>query len=502
MYKLLKNTATLYCIIFITTLTLYAITCAPAILWQDSGLLVYRIWNNDIQGNLGLAVSHPLYIIIGIVVKNISIGDLAHRINFISAIFGAFAIANLFLLLKLWLHKNWPSIIGAVTLALSWTFWQQTAIAEVYTLFAAQFFGELILLFLYFRTNKKSFLFFLAFLNGLSIANHLWAIFASACYVILILFLIGRKQMKIRHLIFFISLWILGAFPFEYIIIKNIILSGQIKLTLASAFFGNMWKSSVLNSSVSIKMVLENMIFIILNFPTPNIILFFVGLSTLRKLSPKPAYAYIIIALLISHFIFAFRYPVPDRYVFFLPFYCLSAILIALGANSLLNRFMRKKTLITLLVLTLLPFPVYYFTPNIAKKVYKPLGQRRHRPYRDEYVYFLQPWKTGYRGAERFANETLDTIEKNSIIYADSTTVHALLYIQQVYEKREDVRIISDHDKSLNAPDLNRENLDIITKDTQLYVVSPIPGYCPDYILEHFEFIKKGIIYKAFNKKY
>jgi hypothetical protein len=163
---------------------------------------------------------------------------------------------------------------------------------------------------------------------------------------------------------------------------------------------------------------------------------------------------------------------------------------------------MRKKTLITLLVLTLLPFPVYYFTPNIAKKVYKPLGQRRHRPYRDEYVYFLQPWKTRYRGAERFANETLDTIEKNSIIYADSTTVHALLYIQQVYEKREDVRIISDHDKSLNAPDLNRENLDIITKDTQLYVVSPIPGYCPDYILEHFEFIKKGIIYKAFNKKY
>ncbi|MHC4265643.1 MAG: protein O-mannosyl-transferase family [Planctomycetota bacterium] len=468
------------------TITLYAVTCAPAILWQDSGLLVYRIWNNDIQGNLGLAVSHPLYIIIGIVVKNISIGDLAHRINFISAIFGAFAVANLFLLLKLWLHKNWPSIIGSVTLALSWTFWQQTAVAEVYTLFAAQFFGELILLLLYFRTNKNSFLFLLALLNGLSIANHLWAIFASVCYIVLILFLIARKQLKIRHLIFFISLWILGALPLEYIIIKNIILTGQIKATLASAFFGNMWKSSVLNSSVSIKMALENIVFIILNFPTPNIILFFIGLLTLRKLSPKPVFAYFIIVLLISHFIFAFRYKVPDRYVFFLPFYCLSAILIALGANFLLNRFIRKKTLIALLIFSLLPFPV---------------GQKRQRPYRDEYIYFLQPWKTGYRGAEKFASEALDAVETNAIIYADTTTAHPLLYVQQVNGKRKDVRIISDYNKSPNAFDLNQQDLETVTKKSQLYVVSPIPGYCPDYILNQFDFVKKGVIYKAVKKK-
>ncbi|MHC4759268.1 MAG: protein O-mannosyl-transferase family, partial [Planctomycetota bacterium] len=121
---------------------------------------------------------------LGIAVKNIPFGDLAHRINLISAILGALAISNLFLFLKIWLQNNVTALIGAATLAFSWTFWQQTAIAEVYTLFAAQFFAELILLLLYMRTFKNRYLFMLAFLNGLAVANHLWAILAFAFYLV------------------------------------------------------------------------------------------------------------------------------------------------------------------------------------------------------------------------------------------------------------------------------------------------------------------------------
>lgn len=72
---------------------------------------------------------------IGIVVKNIPIGQLAYRINLISAVFGALTVANLFLLVRLWLGKFLPALIAAITLAVSWTFWQQAVISETYTLY-------------------------------------------------------------------------------------------------------------------------------------------------------------------------------------------------------------------------------------------------------------------------------------------------------------------------------------------------------------------------------
>ena len=47
-----------YLAVFIISAALYTATCAPTVLWQDSGLFQYRIWHNDLQGNLGLALAH------------------------------------------------------------------------------------------------------------------------------------------------------------------------------------------------------------------------------------------------------------------------------------------------------------------------------------------------------------------------------------------------------------------------------------------------------------
>ena len=248
-----RNIALEYLLVLVAAGILYVITCAPGVLWQDSGLFVYRIWHNDLQGNLGLALAHPLYIMIGIAVKYIPLGDLAYRINLISAVFGAVAIANLFLLLRLWLGRVWPAIIGAVTLAVSWNFWQHAVIAEAYTMYMAQLFGELIVLLLYTRTKRIGYLYLLGLFNGLAISNHLWASLALACYMVFVIFLLVKKQIRIRHLAICVLLWVIGALPYEYLIIKNIILTGDLQATLLSAAFGRGWQGSVLNASVSMK---------------------------------------------------------------------------------------------------------------------------------------------------------------------------------------------------------------------------------------------------------
>jgi hypothetical protein len=206
-------------------------------------------------------------------------------------------------------------------------------------------------------------------------------------------------------------------------------------------------------------------------------------------------------ALLGLYLMFAFRYAVADRYVFFLPFYCLAAVLIGLGADYLLGRYSHKGMAFAILVLALLPIPIYTVTPEVARKVYKHLGQRRQRPYRDEYTYFLQPWKTGYRGAQRFADEALELVEENAIIYADSTVIHTLLYVQEAQGKRPDVKIVSEYYSSRNAPDFNEGTIRQLMQDSTVYVVSAAKSYCPSFILENYDTVRRGVLYQVVEKR-
>jgi len=331
----------------------------------------------------------------------------------------------------------------------------------------------------------------------------MWAVFGLACYTVFSVVLLARKQISLKHFGIIVLLWIIGAAPYEYLIIKNIILSGDVWATLASAAFGNLpeWQDAVLNRSISMKMVLENIGFILLNFPTPNFVLFFVGLWAIRKKTVSRSFANIVIAMLILYFVFAFRYTVVDRHIFFLPFYCLVTVLLALGADVFLTRNNRKALAGAVLAFALLPIPIYAVTPALAKRTYKALGQRRQLPYRDDYKYFLQPWKTGYWGAERFADEALKSVDENAIIWADTTTAHALLYTQQVKGKRQDVKIISTYDKSENAPVLNEDTVAVLMNDSALYVVSPLEDYCPKYLLERYDFVQAGVLWRVVKRK-
>ncbi len=487
--------------VFAGGLLLYVFTCAPVVMWHDSGLFAYRIWHNDLEGDVGLALAHPLYILIGIVVKYIPIGDLAYRVNLISAAFGAVTVANVFLLVRLWCGRNLAAVVASATLAFSWTFWQHSVLAEVYTLYTAQFSCGLILLLQYLRSKRMVYLYLLGLCNGLAIANHLWGVLSLACYAVLVMVLLKRKEIRLKHILSIIAVWFVGVSLYVYIVVKNMIVSGDVMGTLSSALFGTFWQGHVLNTSISLTIVAENIVFILLNYPTPNLILLFAGLWFLRRWSSSRAFANIFIAMFGLYFVFAFRYTVADRYVFFLPCYVLGSILVGVGADIVVRRYNCRVLACAIVILTLLPVPVYAVAPALAKKTYKGLSQRRQRPYRDEYVYFLQPWKRGYRGAQRFADEALEIVDDGAIIYADATVVHTLLYVRQAQAKRPDVKIVADFYWDEGAPKLNESTVEQLVQERSLYVVSPISGYCPQFILDNYDTIKKGVLYKVVERK-
>jgi hypothetical protein len=256
----------------------------------------------------------------------------------------------------------------------------------------------------------------------------------------------------------------------------------------------------VTNASITLKIVAENIIFILLNFPTPNILLIFVGLWVFTRKMSDRIFANIFLAMTLLYFVFAFRYTVPDRYAFFLTFYCFVAMLIGIGTDAVLQKPKSKRLVFQLFVFAFLPAVVYFFTPEIGRKYYKTLGERRQRPYRDEYVYFLQPWKCGYDGAMKFGRESLEVVEEGSIIYSDTTSVHAILYAQEYEGIRGDVKVLSDYDSSEGAPELNRETITKYINTSGVYVVSPVKGYCPEFMLENYDFEQVWPIYKIIPK--
>lgn len=464
-----------YIAVLLAAAVLYVATCAPGPLWQDSGMYQYRIWHNDIEGRLGLALSHPLYHLIGIVVKHIPLGEFAYRINLISAVAAAFTIANLFLLLRLWLKKNLPAIFAAVTLALSHTLWRHAVIAEDYTLYTALLLAELLMLLQYVKTKRMVYLYLMGLFNGLAIANHMWAAIAFTCYVVFLAALLIQKQIRLRHLGIIVGLWVIGASPYEYLVVKNIFENGFWP-ALVSALFGNEWRGDVLNMRLSAGLIKENLIFLTYNFPTPNCLLFFAGLYGLKKVSPGRGFKNVLLALLILFFAFAFRYTVPDRYAFFIPFYCLVSILIGVGFNSLITSPNRNILRWIVLALALLPVPTYIIAPVVAQRMQFNLPTRADVPYRNDYKWFLRPWRTGYSGAEKFADEVFKELDPGAVVYADNTMVYPLLYMQEVKGRRADIKIISEIVSSEGTPTLAEKTIEQWLSERDVYSVSPVNG--------------------------
>ena len=476
---------------------LYAISCAPGALWQDSGLIQVRVWHNDIKGFLGLAISHPLFYLVAIAGECVPLGSFAQRVNLVSAFAGAVAVANLYLLVRLWVGRAFPAVIAALTLALSHTFWQHASIAETYTLWTALFLGELIVLLQYTRTGRTRYLYALGLLNGLAIAVHMLAVIPLACYAVVLAVVLARKRLRVRDVGLVVLRWVIGALPYEYLVVRQMLDSGEILATLASAVFGDRWQADVLNTAVSWRIVEENLLLMVLNFPTPNILLVVAGCFALYKTRAVGGFRYVAMALLVLFFAFAFRYTVADRYAFFIPFYVVASAIAGLGVHLVLERTHRKSVAVLIAAFALAPVVVYAAAPGMAQRMGLAIGTRADIAYRDDYRYFLQPWKTGDTGAERFARDALMAAGPDAVIYADTTTVAPLLLVQEVAGLRRDVKIVTGIISSRGAPSYDAETFERLLACYPVYVTSDQPGYAPKFGLGNYDLRRVGVLWQV-----
>jgi hypothetical protein len=167
--------------VFAAALGLYAATLAPTVtaVFDDSlelQLVTYQ---------LGIAhpTGYPLYTLLGWLFTRLPVGDVAFRVNLMSAVFGAAAVALVYLVTLEATAGQLRSrpraailagLLAALSLAVSPIFWSQATVAEVYTLHAALVAGMLWLLAHAGRPGRtpQRLDLALAFLLGLSLAHH------------------------------------------------------------------------------------------------------------------------------------------------------------------------------------------------------------------------------------------------------------------------------------------------------------------------------------------
>jgi hypothetical protein len=124
-------------------LVTYGLTLAPGVLPGDAGEFQFVPWLAGVAHPTG----YPLYCVVGWVWSHLlPIGTVAWRMNLLSSLLGALAVALVYPMVRRFLtrvHQDLPlsavrllAFLAALAFAVSPTFWSQAVQAEVYTLHA------------------------------------------------------------------------------------------------------------------------------------------------------------------------------------------------------------------------------------------------------------------------------------------------------------------------------------------------------------------------------
>jgi hypothetical protein len=253
MYKAIRARLTVGILVslFLFPFFIYLATLAPSITWQhdgaDGGDLTAAAYTLGIPHPTG----YPLYVLLAKLFTFLPWGDIAHRVNLMSAFFAAvtiplvyFASSNLLAPAvktgdRLILSRACPeprrraeswsdeiaaqmaSVAAALAFAFSHVFWSQAVIAEVYTLNA--FLVALIIYLLSYaariRTFSNSFRLFypLAFLYGLSLGNHLSMLVLFPAGLFLALRSEFHRSLKLKTLVVGSAFFLLGLSVYLYL---------------------------------------------------------------------------------------------------------------------------------------------------------------------------------------------------------------------------------------------------------------------------------------------
>ena len=420
---------------------LYGLTCQRSFSWQDSGVFQLRILEFDLTGWMGLALAHPLLIVLGQVCRLLPDSLLAGGLNFLSGLGMAVALANLAAVIALLTGRRWVGLAVAAMLAVSHTVWWLATITESYTWSVAGLTAELWLLVSLMRKPSWRKAAALGLLSGLGLSLHNFALLPMPGYVIVVFALIARRKLPRWSLATAVVAYLLGAGLYLGLLIDLAVRTGDLSGAISSALFGR-FADEVLNVTNTARHAKFNAGIAAMNFVNVLAPLAVIGWLGLRPRLGGPLAA-AIGAITLIQITFVVRYPVEDQFTFLLPSLVMIALAAGVGLSVLADASRRwRAAAIAACALSVVLSPVLYAAaPTIVDTCNVSVPRTSRRPFRDEVRYWLVPWKHNENSAAQFAAAALDEASPDGVILSDNTSRPALLLTQSVDDIAEDVDV-------------------------------------------------------------
>ena len=192
-YRLLVSSL----ISFITPFTLYVFTLEKKLIGGDTSWFAMQVPAMEVLAPTG----YPAFSIFGKLFTLIPVGDIAYRLNLMSAFFGALTILFLFLAINLLIKNEIISLASSLTFAFIISFWSVANRFELDTINSCFISLILFSVFLYDKKRDRKHLYFCFAALGLGLTDHPIAFFILPGFL-LYLIIINPKIFKSAKAIF------------------------------------------------------------------------------------------------------------------------------------------------------------------------------------------------------------------------------------------------------------------------------------------------------------
>jgi hypothetical protein len=300
---------------------------------------------------LGLAhpPGYPLYTWLGKLFSLLPVGDIAHRMNLMSATLGALAIGGLYLIIvqlpPLRLSgRRVAAMLSALLVAFGPTVWSQAVIAEVYAPNLAFVALTLLCLLRWTQTRRDRDFFLFALAFGLSLGMHLSDLGFAPAFAVFILLTDWRVLRRPKWWLAGLAGFGLGAAQFLWIPLQMHrvdpqLLLGRIPEGLPGLYAYTLGSFSQLKFAFPLAALPERLVvYVYLLRQELGWLAILIGVGGLISLLVRrPRHYFLLVGMYLVHVWFFIQYKVFDLEVFFLPAHFLWAVFVAFGAVEILT---------------------------------------------------------------------------------------------------------------------------------------------------------------------
>jgi hypothetical protein len=300
---------------------------------------------------LGLAhpPGYPVYTWLGKLFTLLPFGDVAHRVNLMSATLGAAAAGGVFLI-AIWLlparmpGRRAAAAVSALLLAFGPTVWSQSVIAEVYAPNLAFVALTLLTLLWWEHTRRLRDFFAFALVFGLSLGMHLSDLGFAPALALFILLTDWRQLRRPAWWLAGIAGFGLGVAQYAWVMFRTRtmdpqLLLGRIPDGLAGLFAYTLGSFSELRFAFPLAALPERLVVYLYLLREElghlAIVVGVIGLVSL--LVRRPRHFHLLVGMYLVHIGFFIQYRVFDLEVFFLPAHLLWAVFVAFGVAEILG---------------------------------------------------------------------------------------------------------------------------------------------------------------------